>query len=86
MPEATSRHTHTTQSLPAYQPPHRGIRLAWRLLIAGLLLTGLASLSLTRVCTLEAAGADEWAFGVRHEQRGRVWYHCEPWIRRAVRG
>jgi hypothetical protein len=22
---------------------------------------------------------------VRHEKIGKVWYHCEPWIRRALR-
>jgi hypothetical protein len=42
-------------------------------------------LAFVRVCAQEAPGANEWMRGVRHEQRGKVWYHCEPWIRRAVR-
>jgi len=84
VPNATSTRPQTTQSFPAYEP-HADISLAWRLVVAGLLLTGLVSLSSVRVCSQEVPGANESGLGVRHERRGKVWYHCEPWIRRALR-
>lgn len=86
MPNASSPRTHTTQSVPAYQPQRTDVALPWRLLVAALLFTGLAALSLTRVCRPEVPGANETGFGVRHEQRGKAWYHCEPWIRTVLRG
>jgi len=46
----------------------------------------LVFLSSVRVCSQEVPGTNESGLGVRHEQRGKVWYHCEPWIRRALRG
>ena len=49
------------------------------------LVTALVSLSTVRVCTQEVSGANERMLGVRHEKVGNVWYHCEPWIRRALR-
>ena len=72
---------HSTQSNPAYEPPKEGIGRGWRLIVAGLGLLALTSLSLRRVCKPDTAGVSEASFGVRHEQRGQVWYHCEPWIR-----
>ena len=85
MPNAASVRTHTPQVVSAYREPPVGISFAWRLLVAGLLLTALASLLFVRVCVQEVPGTNEWMLGVRHEQRGKVWYHCEPWIRRALR-
>jgi hypothetical protein len=82
---AASLRTHTPQVVAAYREPPAGISLPWRLLVAGLLFTGLASLSFVRVCAPDVPGANEWMLGVRHEQRGKMWYHCEPWIRRALR-
>lgn len=84
MPNAASVRTHTPQVVSAYREPPAGISLSWRLLVAGLLLTGLFSLSTVRVCVQEVPGANEWMLGVRHERRGRVWYHCEPWIRHVL--
>jgi hypothetical protein len=75
---------HTTQSHPAYEPQSKTVGRGWMLLTAGLLLTALAALCLRPVCLLDLPGANESGFGVRHEQRGTVWYHCEPWIRRAL--
>ena len=86
MPNDPPLRTHTSQVATAYQEPYGGVSLPWRLLVAGLLLTGLVSLSFVRVCTQEVPGANEWVIGVRHEQHGKVWYHCEQWIRRALRG
>ena len=37
------------------------------------------------LCAQEVPGANEWMRGVRHEKRGKVWYHCEPWIRQVLR-
>lgn len=85
MPNGASGRTHTPQVVSAYPELPADISLPWRLLVAGLLLTGLVSLSAVRVCQLEAPGANEWSISVRHERRGKVWYHCEPWIRRALR-
>jgi hypothetical protein len=75
------RHSTVTQALPAYQPEHGGIRAGWRLVIAALFLLAPAAAALHPVCRPDAAGADEWGFGVRHRQRGAGWLHCEPWIR-----
>ena len=54
------------------------------MLIAGLLVAALTSLLARPVCRPDFAGESEYGFGVRHEQRGTVWYHCEPWIRRVM--
>jgi len=70
--------THTPQVVSPYRELPQTISPWWRLLVAGLLLTGLVSLAFVRVCAPEAAGANEWMSGVRHEKRGNVWYHCEP--------
>ena len=75
---------HTTQSFAAYDPPSTGVRQRWLLVVAGLLLTALVAISLRPVCLIDVPGADESAFGVRHERRGTTWYHCEPWIRRVL--
>lgn len=86
MNNAARVRTQTPQVVSAYRELPADVSLPWRLLVAGLLLTALVSLSTVRVCTQEVAGANEWMLGVRHEQRGKVWYHCEPWIRRVLRG
>ena len=75
---------HTTHARPAYELRGENVGRGWLLLTAGLLLTALASLCVRSVCLLDVPGANESGFGVRHEQRGTVWYHCEPWIRRAL--
>lgn len=75
---------HTTRSHPAYEPRSDGIRRGWLLVVAGLVLTALSAILLHPVCRPDAAGDRESGFGVRHEQRGTTWYHCEPWIRRAL--
>ena len=75
-----------TQSLPAYDPRDERVGPAWRLVVAGLLLMAVASLSLKSVCRPDTPGAVETGFGVRHEKRGVRWFHCEPWIRRVLRG
>lgn len=85
MPNADSVRTHTPQVVSAYRELPANVSLPWRLLVTGLLLTALVAFSTVRVCTLEVQGANEWMLGVRHEQRGKVWYHCEPWIRRVLR-
>ena len=73
-----------TQSQPAYEPENHEVRRGWQLVVAGLLLLALASLSVRSVCLPDRPGARESGFGVRHEQRGTEWYHCEPWIRRVL--
>jgi len=75
---------HTTQSVPAYEPEHDGIRRGWRFVIAALFVMAVASLSLHPVCRPDVAGANESAFGVRHAQRGSTWLHCEPWLQQAL--
>jgi hypothetical protein len=76
---------HTTQSVAAYEPPNTDKRLWW-FIVAGLSALALVTPLLRSVCTPDAAmAAFETAAGVRHEQRGTVWYHCEPWIVRALR-
>jgi len=75
---------HTTQSHPAFEARSQGIGRGWLLITAGLMLTAVVSLSLRSVCVSEVAGANETGFGVRHEQRGTGWVHCEPWIRRVL--
>lgn len=84
MADGASVRTHTPQVVSAYRERPAGISLPWRLLVAGLLLTALVSLSTVRVCTQEAPGENEWMLGVRHEKVGKVWYHCEPWFRRVI--
>jgi len=85
MPSAVRPRTETPQVVSAYRELPTDISLPWRLLVVGLLLVALVSLSTVRVCTLEVPGANERMLGVRHEKVGKVWYHCEPWIRRALR-
>ena len=68
-PNAASVRTHTPQVVSAYRELPEGISPSWRLLVAGLLLTGLVSLSFVRVCAQEVPGANEWMRGVRHEKR-----------------
>ena len=75
---------HTTQAHAAYEPPHSDVSRPWALLIAGLLVTAVAGLAVHPVCLPEVPAANERAAGVRHEQHGTMWYHCEPWIRRAL--
>jgi hypothetical protein len=53
-------------------------------LVAALLAVAVTAVAAHPVCLPEVAGANERAVGVRHEQHGKVWYHCEPWIRRAL--
>jgi hypothetical protein len=77
---------HTTQSHPAYEAPHSGVTRPWQLLVAALLTVAVTAVAAHPVCLPEVAGANERAVGVRHEKRGKVWYHCEPWIRRALGG
>lgn len=76
---------HTTRAHPAYEPRSEGIRLGWRLVVASLMLTAVAAVALRPVCLLDVPGARESAVGVRHVKRGGQWYHCEPWISRAIR-
>jgi len=73
---------HTTRPHLAYEPPHDGVRRWWMLLVVGLVLTALAALVVRPICRPDVAGARENGPGVRHERRGALWYHCEPWIRR----
>lgn len=70
--------------MPAYVPPSEPVNRRWILLAAALAVTGLTSLSFRPVCEPDTAGANETSFGIRHERRGTVWYHCEPWIRRVL--
>jgi hypothetical protein len=77
----------STQLYRAYEPPpHADVTRPWRLLVAALLGVAVMAIAAHRVCLPEVAGANERAAGVRHERRGAVWYHCEPWIRRALAG
>ena len=76
--------TLSTGSHPAFPPPHDGVRRPWLLLVAGLLVTTLAAVVLRPVCLIDLPGARESAIGVRHVKRDGTWYHCEPWIRRAL--
>ena len=75
---------HTTRAHPAYEPRPTGVRRSWLLVTAGLVLTAVLCLALRPVCEPDKAGVDEARFGVRHQQRGTQWYHCEPWLWRAV--
>mgnify|MGYP003578678023 CR=1 FL=1 len=78
---ASIRH-HTTQTHPAYEPPHDGVRRRWQLVVAALVVVALLALTVRPVCVPDGEGrVDEAGFGVRHERRGTTWYHCEPWIR-----
>ena len=84
MPNAPGGPRHTTQPYPAYEPPRSDVTRPWRILVLGLWFVALAAVLLRPVCRPEVPGAKEWARGVRHERRGKAWYHCEPWIRRAL--
>ena len=85
MPNTSGVRAHTTQAHPAYEPSHSNVSRPWQLLIAGLLLAAILSISVRSVCLPEVAGANERGLGVRHERRGATWDHCDPWIRRVVR-
>ena len=76
---------HTTRAHPAYESHAEGIRPVWRLVVASLVLTALVAPALRPVCLPDVPGARESAFGVRHVKRYGQWYHCEPWISRAIR-
>ena len=76
---------HTTQAHPGYEAPHSDVSRPWQLVVVGLLLVAVASISVRSVCLSEVPGANERGLGVRHERRGATWYHCEPWIRRVLR-
>jgi hypothetical protein len=69
---------------PAYEPPTPGVRWRWLFVIGALILTALVGLSVRPVCHAAQPNPGETGFGVRHEQRGTLWYHCEPWIRRLL--
>ena len=75
---------HTTQSHLAYAPEPEGVALRWRLVVAALVGLALLSFAVRPVCAPDGAPTNESAFGVRHERRGTTWYHCEPWVRRAL--
>ncbi len=76
--------TRPTGSDHAVDSPHDGVRSPWLLLVAGLLVAALGAITLRPVCLLDVPGTREPAFGVRHVKRDGTWYHCEPWIRRAL--
>ena len=78
--------TFTTGSQPAYGPPHHGGRRPWLLLVLGFLVTTLGAIMLRPVCLIDVVGTPEPTFGVRHDKRDGTWYHCEPWIHRALSG
>jgi hypothetical protein len=86
MPNDASPRRHTTQAHEAYEPPHVDVTMPFRLLVAGLLVAAVGALAVHQVCPAEVPGANERGLGVSHEQRGTGWYHCEPWIRRALGG
>ncbi len=74
---------HTTQSFPAYQPEKHALSRGWLLVVAGLVAIGLVALAVGPVCVPDDTASAHAGFGVRHEQRGTTWFHCEPWVRRA---
>ena len=84
MANTTGVRSHTTQAHPAYEASHSDVSRPWQLLIVGLLLAAVVSISLRSVCLPEVPGADERGLGVRHQRRGAAWDHCEPWIRRVL--
>jgi hypothetical protein len=75
---------HDTKSHPVSEPPRSDVRRFWLLIVLGLLVTALVSLSFKPVCYPDKPGMTETTFGVRHQQRGTTWYHCEPWVRRVL--
>ena len=75
-----SRH-HTTQAHLAYEPEKHGVGRGWLLVVVGLCFVTVASFTLRPVCRPDMAGDPETGFGIRHEQRGTKWFHCEPWLR-----
>ena len=76
---------HTTQSNPAYRPEDERAWRGWPLVVVGLIAVGVLAIVLKPVCRPEGATSVEDAgFGVRHEQRGAAWDHCEPWLSRAL--
>lgn len=83
-PQRESVRRHTTQAFPAYEPPPDP-RL-WRFVAGGLIAMALLAPLVRSVCAQETTtSTEEPGVGVRHEQRGTTWYHCEPWIQRALR-
>ena len=76
---------HTTRAHGAYEPQNDGISPGWLGVVAALFLTALVAICFRPVCLIDVPGARESAFGVRHVTRAGQWYHCEPWISRAIR-
>ena len=76
---------HTTRAHAAYEPQNDGIRPGWVVVVACLFLTALLAIGVRPVCLPDVPGARESAIGVRHVKRAGRWYHCEPWISRAIR-
>src|SRR5688572_30049778 len=72
-----SRH-HTTQAHPAFEPETHGVGRGWQLVVVGLCFVTVASFTLRPVCRPDRPGDPESGFGIRHEQRGTKWFHCEP--------
>ena len=73
-----------TRSQPAYKPTDDRVRRPWIALVAALLIAAVIAVASRPTCRPDEAGANESALGVRHQKRGAVWFHCEPWIRRVV--
>jgi hypothetical protein len=76
---------HTTRAHTAYEPRYDGIRPGWLVVVVCLVLTAGAALAVRPVCVIDVPGARESAAGVRHVKRAGRWYHCEPWVSRAIR-
>lgn len=82
-PSASGLSVHTTQSFPAYRPETPGLTRSWLLVVAGLVAIALVALAVRPVCVPDEVASAHAGIGVRHEQRGTTWFHCEPWARRA---
>ena len=76
--------TRPSGSYHAVDSPHDGVRRPWLLLVAGLLVAALGAIMLRPVCLPDVPGTREPAFAVRHVKRDGTWYHCEPWLQRAL--
>ena len=77
---SSARH-HTTQAHPAYEPEKHGVSRGWLLVVVGLCFVAVAAFTLRPVCRPDMPGDAETGVGIRHEQRGTTWFHCEPWLR-----